>query len=259
MLAYFLISYLIFLPARRWQLVLLISGAATLIVCSIRLASGIGMIPLLLLAVFCDPNKGTIKYWQLGLCIVIAILMGGAQLALDEFSRISHTYLEIELRDQGGDSLLSSFNVLPFGVSHVAKILYAQFHPVPAWRNMVAAAAHGYQNYAYNITKFPDIWVVFFRITGVAVLFYGCLKSEFRRKIFENKPLLYSFIYILFWMMMQASTIEERRKVGGYAILFTVAVLCWREMTPVSRKRILLVSLAMFISVQLVFLLRLVL
>ena len=258
-LAYFLITYLIFSPAPRWQRVLWLGGVGTIIAGSIRVASGVGMIPLLLLAVFCDPKKGTIKYWQLGLCVAVVILMGWLEFAMDELAKVSQIYLDIELRDQDGNSLLSSFNALPFGISHFVKTVYAQFHPVPVWRNMTASAAVGYRDYAYNITKFPDFWVVFFRITGMVVLFYGCLKSEIRRKVFQHKTLLYSFIYIVLWMMLQASTIEERRKLGGYAILFTVAVLFWREMPRVSRIRALLLSLAIFASVQLVFLLRFVL
>jgi hypothetical protein len=258
-LAYFLITYLIFSPAPRWQRVLWLGGVGTIIAGSIRFASGVGMIPLLLLAVFCDPKKGTIKYWQLGLCVAVVIFMGWMEFVVDELAKVSQTYLDIELQDQGGQSLLSSFNALPFGISHIVKTVYAQFHPVPAWRNMFATAATGFRDYAYNITKFPDIWVVFFRITGIVVLFYGCLKSEIRRKVFENKPLLYGFIYIVIWMTLQASTIEERRKLGGYAILFTVAVLFWREMPRVSRIRALLLSFTLFMLVQLTYLLKTVL
>ena len=255
-LTYFLISYLIFSPAPRWQRVLWLGLGGTFLVASIRLSSGLGMVPLLLLAVFCDSKKQTLKVWQLLLCIFVMLLLGLINIFTEETTRIYNTYLDIELMDQDGHSTLSSFNALPFGISHFVKTIYAQFHPVPVWRNMVATAATGYRNYAYNITKFPDIWVVFFRITGVVVLFYGCIKTEIRRKVFENKPLLYSFIYILFWIMLQASTIEERRKLGGYSLLFLVIVLFWREMTPSRRIRILLLSSSLFILVQLAYLLK---
>ena len=258
-LAYFLISYLIFSPAPRWQRVLWLGLGGTFLAASIRLSSGLGMVPLLLLAVFCDSKKHTIKLWQLLLCIAVRLSMGLINVFTEETTRIYNTYMEIELMDQEGNSLLSSFNVLPFGFSQFVKTVYAQFHPIPVWRNMFATAATGFRDYAYNITKFPDIWVVFFRITGMVVLFYGCLKTELRNKIFENKPLLYSFSYIVFWMLLQASTIEERRKLGGYAILFLVIVLFWREMAPASRIRALLLSFALFMLVQLTYLLKTVL
>lgn len=258
-LAYFLISYLIFSPAPRWQRVLWLGLGGTLLAASIRLSSGLGMVPLLLLAVFCDSKKQTLKVWQLLLCIAVMLSTGLIKIFTDETTRIYNTYMGIELMDQEGNSLLSSFNVLPFGISHFVKTVYAQFHPIPVWRNMFATAATGFRDYAYNITKFPDIWVVFFRITGMVVLFYGCLKTELRNKIFENKPLLYSFSYIVFWMLLQASTIEERRKLGGYAILFLVIVLFWREMAPASRIRALLLSFTLFMLVQLTYLLKTVL
>ena len=253
-LAYFLISYLIFSPAPRWQRVLWLGLGGTFLAASIRLSSGLGMVPLLLLAVFCDSKNKTIKVWQMGLCIAVMLSLGVIKIFSEETTRIYNVYMNIELMDQDGHSTLSSFNALPFGISHFVKTLYAQFHPVPAWRNMFATAANGYRDYAYNTTKFPDIWVVFFRITGVIVLFYGCVKTEIRRKIFENKPLLYSFIYIVFWLLLQSSTIEERRKLGGYSLLFLIIVLFWREMAPSSRVRVLLSSLALFLLVQLVYL-----
>ena len=254
-LAYAVVTCLIFSKASHsWKL---LAGAAMAVVAaSIRLASGMGLVPLVLLAVFGDSKHKTIKTWQTVCCIAITIAIMVGYGFIDELNEVSQSYFTIEMEDQGGDSTLSSFNVLPFGISHAVKTLYAQFHPIPAWRYMDPFPPSGARLYAFNVTHFPDLWVVFFRITAVVTLFYGCFKKQIRQKIFENKLLLYSCAYALLLLCAQASTIEERRKLAVYPLLLIPIVLTWNEIPSLSRKRIVLLSLFLFLSIQLVFLIR---
>ena len=252
-LAYAIVTYTIFSETPRLKK-LLIGAAMTFLAANIRLASGMGLFPLVLFAVFADSKNRTIKTWQTICGIVIMLIVMASYNVIDEFGKVSQAYLSIELEAQGGNSILASFNVLPPGVSHVVKTLYAQFHPIPAWRNMFAP--DGFLEYAHNITKFPDLWVVFFRISAVMVLIYGCCTATIRKKVFENKLLLYSCIYALLLLCTQASTIEERRKFALYPILFIPVVLSWIHISPNSKKGILLISFSMFLILQLITLLK---
>ena len=248
-LAYAITVYLIFSTMPRW-VKLLIGTAMTVVVINIRTSSGIALVPLTLFAIFCNPKDKTIKPWQLAGCISIALALVINYGFADEFDKVYRNYLAIELMDQGGKSTLSGFNVLPFGISHIAKTIYAQFHPIPVWRNMFATASNGFRAYAFNITKFPDIWVVFFRLAAFMVLIYGCFNTSIRQKVFKNRLLLYSFIYVLLVLLSQASTIEERRKLALYPLLFVPIVLSWRHMSDYTRKYVLLLTTCLFIIVQ---------
>lgn len=254
-LAYAIVVSLIFSDASRTRK-LLIGSAMVAIAASIRLASGMGLVPLALLGVFGDSKKRTIKPWQTICCIAITIAIIVGHGFIDELEEVSDSYFAIEQEDQGGGSTLSSFNALPFGISHIVKTLYAQIHPVPAWRNMTPFPPDGARLYAYNITHFPDIWIVFFRIAAVVTLFYGCFKRQLREKIFENKLLLYSCLYALLILCAQASTIEERRKLAVYPLLLIPVVLSWSDMDRSMKKSVMLFSFLLYFLVQLAFLIR---
>jgi hypothetical protein len=253
-LAYAVVAYLIFSNMARWKK-LLVGAAMVVVVANIRMSSGMGLVPLALLAFFGDPKKKTIRPWQFVGCIVIMFALITIYGFVDEVEEVSQVYMEIELSDQGGKSVLSSFNILPFGVSHVVKTLYAQFHPIPAWRNMFQLS-YDDRLYAHNITRFPDVWVVFFRIAALVTLFFGCSNRQIRRKVFENKLLLYSCIYMLLLLCAQASTIEERRKLALYPVLFVPLVLFWNNMDGYTRKRIMLWAASLFLMVQFAFLIK---
>jgi len=248
-LAYSIAIYQIFSSApflRR----LLWGCLSAAVVLTLRLASSLALVPIVLLAVFRNSERKSVRYGLLGMFLAAVIVFGGGDIFVDELLSKQQGYLGIELRDQGGNSLLSAFNDLPFGVSHVAKTIYAQFHPIPAWRNMITNSEDVIAKSAYNIARFPDLWVVFFRITGMLILIYGCLKHSIREKLFENKPLMYSFNYALLLLILQSTTIEERRKLGVYPLLFLVIVLCWERTPPMTRRRILLLSAFLFVLLQ---------
>ena len=255
-LAYVIVIYMIFSPMPRWRK-LLFGTMLTFVAANVRMASGLGMVPLLLLAICGDSKNNQISGLGLTMCAAVTAASGLYSLIINNLSNVYKIYMDIELMDQGGMSTLSSFNSLPFGISHIVKTLYAQLHPIPAWRNMFATAANGFRTYAYNITKFPDIWVTYFRIAAMTTLIYGLCHASLRRIVAENKLLLYSFIYAVLWLCAHASTIEERRKVAIYPLLFLIAILFWRRFGVNTRKSILMFAAWMFVGVQLLHLTRL--
>lgn len=253
-LAYALIICLMFSPMPRWRKLsfslLLVAAAA-----SLRMASGIGMLPLLFFTGCYNPEDRNINISALVTFCILGFIFGITQFALETLEDVSAHYMTLELRDQGGKSTLSYFNALPFGISNMAKILYACFHPIPAWRNMTAApGSQDIFSYTYNLTRFPDLWIIFFRITGLTVLIYGCFHRTLRSIFRENRGLLFAFIYAIIWLCAQASTLEERRKLSVYPLLFLIAVLFWRRMEQTTRNHILTFATHLFIGLQLLYL-----
>lgn len=247
-LAYAILIYLIFADhstIKKW----IIGGICVAVAMSLRYASGIASVPLLLLALYGVRGNRFVR--GLGVCCIVGCLLASSFSAAwrEEAEDVAETYLAIEMRDQLGNSTLSSFNRLPWGLSHLAKTVYSQFHPFPAWRNMTAGSAD--LAYAYNVTKFPDIWCVFFRIMGLLILVWGMLDAKAREKLFQNTVLLYTVCYAVLLLLVQSMTIEERRKMSVYPAIFMLIVLFWQECPPETRKFLVFCTIGVFAALQL--------
>lgn len=236
-LAFAVMTYLALSRKRLWFK--LGVGLLMAAVClSIRLASGVAALFYLL---FFFENKEDRTY---KLHMFIGIFIGAVALLLspvwEDLSELREVYLQKEYVD-GQESTLASFNSLPPVISNIMKVAYAQFHPFPAWRNLVNDGP-SFLDCCYNITRFPDLWVVFFRLLACLVLVFGICNRACREFLTGNKALMLNLVYMLVLLLLQDSTIEERRKLIVYPFFFLMVVLFWQKMPERSKFNSVLVT-----------------
>ncbi len=187
-----------------------------------RPASGYAAIPICFFALCSENEHLFFKY--LSILLFVFVLLSGQYLSSvsNEMNRVSTTYLAKELADQGGNSTLSLFNSLPWGISHFVKLLYSLLHPFPAWKNLSASSNDTLFSQTYNATKFPDIWIVFFRMIAASIIINGLLYKNTREFIIKNKTFLYLLLYSFIILLMQTNSVEERRKIALYPLFFVL-------------------------------------
>lgn len=156
-------------------------------------------------------------------------------------------YDTLELNDQSGQSTLSMFNRLPFGISHIAKSVYDQLTPCPSWRNLSAST----RKECYNIYRWPEILTTYTKYITLAFLTYFTFFSLASVKgLLKNKVFLLNILFACIFLCLQSMTMGDRRKMGVYVVFYLMAVYGWEHLQKEKKVFILLSGSAAFFIAQ---------
>ena len=222
-LFYGLLIFLSFKPFSIKRVLLMILIIMAII--TIRLSSGIfASIYVFLVVFFVRAHKSG---WQkiISLIFIIAsvtVLFNYVDLVYQTFEAKSKHYIALESEDQGGASTLKTFDVLPPGLSHLAKATYNQLMPIPSWRSMIQTS---FRPESYNVMNFPNVINVFFRYLMWGVIIISLFFRRLRKIIIKDKLLFSHFVIAITFLMLQSSTMGHRRMMGVYPVFFLIALL----------------------------------
>lgn len=247
-LFYALLILLSFKPFTAKRTLLMVTIVAAII--SVRLSSGIFASIYILVAIFlADKRKNE---WQRMASFIfvlasISVLFLYVDFIVQIFEEKGEHYAMLENEDQGGDSTLKAFDVLPLGISHLAKATFNQFMPIPSWRSMIETSS---RPESYNVMNFPNVINTIFRYMMWGVIIIGLFFKKFQKILIKDKLLFYHFIIGVVFLMVQSSTMGHRRMMGVYPVFFLVALLLYSNFSPENKKQILGISAFVFFSLQ---------
>ena len=151
---------------------------------------------------------------------------------------------ESRLQELAGDSTLNSLNALPFGISHLAKLIFVQLSPIPCWSFMEFGDS---SNAAYNIMGFSRAIAVFYNYVVLVFVVYAVFKYK---TIKYNKQILLAFFLVIIFLILQSDTTEQRRIMSCYPILLLVSALCYEAIGKNMRTRLFRISIILFVFMQ---------
>ena len=247
-LAFFIITYLVQKDFKVSSLVkiLLLIG----LIASLRLASA--LFSFVLLWVFCCNffvNASTGKrLLMLGVFLILTVTF------VIYFSSIAGTmettlsfYQELQQSGDGGTSTIVIFNRLPWGISHAVKAIYDQFAPYPAWRNLIDFSG---RPECYNWVNWPEIFVVAFKYFIIFAIVYSFIAIPKKENIIFSGKVFFTFLLSLWFLLLQSSTMGDRRKMGLYLIFFFVGMYNYDKMSVKQRFSVLVWAGLFFLIMQ---------
>lgn len=249
-LFFYLLIFLSFKPfsTKRIFIMLIIIAA----IMSIRLSSGIFASIYIILVLFFSSkdNRESNKIMRTVFFISSMILLYVfSNTIITTINTKSHQYEMLANEDQGGNSTLEKFNILPEGLSHLAKATYNQFMPIPSWRSMIKTS---YRPESYNVMNFPNVINTFYNYIIWFIILISLLMKRLRGILYKNKILFFHFIIAVLFLMLQSSTMGHRRMMGVYPIFFLIALLFYRYYNIKDKRVILGGAVIFFLSIQVI-------
>lgn len=247
-LFFYLLIFLSFKPFTTKRTLLMLAIVAAIM--SIRLSSGVFASIYILLVLFLSDKKKSVRQKIMSLIFMlgcVSILIMSMDIILQSFESKYEHYAMLESQDQGGDSTLKTFDVLPPGISHLVKATYNQFMPIPSWRSMIETSI---RPESYNIMNFPNMTNTFFSYVMWGVILISLFFKKFRSILVQNKLLFYHFIIAIIYLMVQSSTMGHRRMMGVYPVFFLIAVLFYQNFSKNDKKNVFGISILGFLLLQ---------
>jgi len=133
------------------------------------------------------------------------------------------------LESSGSNRLSSVLNRLPWGISHLSKVLVDQIWPTPCWTNLVISQ-HLYPE-TNNIMQFPVIFSKTFSFFFVAFLLVRCWSKDSVEILKQNFPIAINLVLSILFLCLQSNTMVDRRKMGCYIVFYVFGALLLQK-TP---------------------------
>lgn len=144
------------------------------------------------------------------------------------------------------DATLNIFDVFPFGLSHLLKVIYIHLSPIPSWRNIKLFES---SDAVHNIMQLPRTWAVLYNYIIGAFILCGMFVSNVSK--YTRKEVMLFLVALLF-LALQVSSTEQRRLMICYPVLLLWAIISCKHMKRNTVKNVKILGITFFIVMQLI-------
>ena len=189
-------------------------------------------------------NKGNyVKYFIPFLLAGIIFLIISIRLDFVDIFEVTMRKSQERLAVGAAESTLNSIDELPWGISHITKVLFVHLSPMPCW---------SFINLEWNATQVrnlmcaPRAWAVLYNFLILGIIIYGLVSRVFKANMKMTFILLLTFIFLV----LQSDSTEQRRIAACYPILLLYASSILQILDKAKKKQVIEYSIIFFLLFQ---------
>ncbi len=150
-----------------------------------------------------------------------------------------------------GSGIIGTLQKFPI-VGSILSILYNAIQPFPFWYRLAPSQYDTFGYEAYNIMGFVRFFSTYFHFAVIVYITTWLFNTKLRKNIWEkiNKPMRIQLWIGLIFLYLQSAVVDQRRLMPYYCIFCILFFIIYSNITPKVRKDLNLLTITLYIILQ---------